>query len=128
MLNFKATKVSAFFAGFAFSFAFVASDMANKRGLVGFTLDSPQMFPFVLMVFFASVFLFVLGPQVVSIERIPYTGIPKNRAAWTLMSQTWGRMLLWFLGAVVGMFSLWPLCRVLHNGQERAVDPKKWLP
>lgn len=108
MLKFKATKVSAFLAGFALSFAVVASDIANKRKLIGFTLDSPQMFPFVGMFFFGSVFIFVIGPQIFSIERIPYTGIPKNRAAWTLMSQTWGRMLIWFLGAVAGIFSLMP--------------------
>jgi uncharacterized membrane protein (Fun14 family) len=106
MLKFKATKVSAFLAGFVLSFAVVASDIANKRELVGFTLDSPRMFPFVGMFFFVSVIAFVIGPQMFSIERIPHTGIPKDRAAWTLMAQTWVRMVVWFLGAVVGMFSL----------------------
>lgn len=106
MLTFKATKISAFLAGFSLSFAVVGSDIANKRGVVRFTLDSPQMFPYVLIFFFASVFIFVIGPQVFSIERIPYTGIPKDRAAWTLMFQTWGRMLIWFLGAVLGIFSV----------------------
>jgi hypothetical protein len=108
MLKFKATRVSAFLAGYALGFAVVASDIANKRKLVAFTLDSPQMFPFVGMFFFVSVLAFVIGPQMFSIERIPYTGIPKNRAAWTLMSQAWGRMVVWFLGAVVGVLSLMP--------------------
>ena len=108
MLKFKATKISAFLAGFSLAFAVVGSDIANKRGVVSFTFDSPQMFPYVLMFFFAPVFVFVIGPQVFSIERIRYTGIPKDRAAWTLMSQTWGRMLIWFIGAVVGIFSIVP--------------------
>jgi hypothetical protein len=108
MLKFKATKVSAILAGYVLSFAVVASDIASKRKLVAFTLDSPQMFPFVGMFFFVSVLAFVIGPQMFSIERIPYTGIPKNRAAWTLMSQTWGRMVVWFLGAVVGVLALMP--------------------
>lgn len=108
MLKFKATKISAFFAGFSLSFAVVGSDIANKRGVVQFTLDSPEMFPYVLMLFFASVFIFVIGPQVFAIERIPYTGIPKDRTAWTSMFQTWGRMLIWFLGAVTGVFSIVP--------------------
>lgn len=98
MTKFKATKVSAFLAGFVLSFSVVASDIANKRQLLAFTLDSPQMFPFVAMFFFVSVFAFVIGPQVSAIERIPHTGIPKNRAAWMLMSQTWGRMPCGFSG------------------------------
>ncbi len=108
MLKFKATNVSAFLAGFVLSFSVIASDIASRRSLIPFTLDSPKMFPYVAMFFFVSVLLFVIGPQVVSIERIPNTGIPKNRAAWTLMSQTWGRMVIWFLGAVLGMVSLIP--------------------
>lgn len=108
MLIFKATKVSAFLAGFVLSFSVVASDIANKRKLIAFTLDSPETFPFVLIFFFVSAFAFVIGPQVFSIERIPYTGIPKNRAAWASMGQTWIRMLVWFFGAAVGMFSLLP--------------------
>jgi hypothetical protein len=108
MLKFKATKVSAFLAGFSLSFAVVASDIANRHHILAFTLDNPQMFPFVIIFFFVSVFAFVIGPQVSSIERIPRTGIPKNRAAWMLMSQTWGRMLVWFLGAVTGAISLMP--------------------
>jgi len=42
--------------------------LANKRNLISFTLDSPQMFPLVILFFFGSVFAFVIGPQVVSIE------------------------------------------------------------
>ena len=108
MFQFKATKFSAFFAGFVLSFSVVASDIASKRNLITFTLDSPKMFPFVMMFFFASGFIFVVGPQTLTLERIPYTGIPKNRAAWTLMSQAWSRMFVWFLGAVGGMVSLQP--------------------
>lgn len=108
MLKFKATKLSAFLAGFALSFAAVASDIANKRGLLGFTLDSPGMFPYVAIFFFISVLVFVIGPQIFSIKRIAYTGIPKDRAAWTSMAQTWVRMVVWFLGAVVGVLSLVP--------------------
>lgn len=108
MPKFKATKVTAFLAGFALSFAAVASDIAKKHGLIGFTLDSPGMFPYVLIFFFVSVLAFVIGPQIFSIERIPYTGIPKDPTAWTSMAQTWVRMVVWFLGAVVGVFSLVP--------------------
>ena len=108
VLKFKATKISTFLAGFALSFAVTGSDIANRHEVFRFTLDSPQMFPYVLLFFFASVFVFVIGPQVFSIERIPHTGIPKDRAAWRLMSQTWGRMFIWFLGAVLGIVSLVP--------------------
>jgi hypothetical protein len=108
MLRFKATKVSAFLAGFVLSFAGSAFDIASKRRLVSFTFDSPSVFPFVGMFFIATVLIFVIGPQMISIERIPYTGIPKNRSAWMSMFQIWGRMAVWFLGAVVGVFSLMP--------------------
>lgn len=108
MLRFKATKVSAFLSGFVLSFAGVAFDIASKRKLVSFTFDSPRVLPFVGIFFIVTGLIFVIGPQMFSIERIPYTGIPKNRFAWTLMFQAWGRMVVWFLGAVAGALSLMP--------------------
>lgn len=44
MLRFKATKLSAFLAGFVLNFSVVATDLANKRNLISFTLDTRGCF------------------------------------------------------------------------------------
>lgn len=58
--------------------------------------------------FFLTTFVFVIGlrnffPRELR-TRIPFVYFPTDRSGWNVFLHVWGRMLLWFIGAVTAIF------------------------
>jgi hypothetical protein len=110
-MKLTATKFTAFLTGFLLTSATMLLDIAKTHSLISFNADSPGIFPFFIGYFFITGIVFVIGIQLISqstFASIPFTSIPKDQEGWKAMFNTWGRMLAWFFGCVVGVILLLP--------------------
>ena len=82
--------------------------------------DSPEVFPFLLVYFFATVLVLVIGVRNLAPRElrtgIPLVYFPTDREGVKLILRVWGRMLIWFLGAVTGVALMLPIAQ-LANGK-----------
>lgn len=100
-----ATRKSAFIAGLSLSGLVGLLGLLKSLGVIPYAADSPELLPFFLVYFLATALLFVIGvdnlaPKVLK-TRIPMVYFPSNKEGFRLLLSVWGRMLVWFLGAVV---------------------------
>ena len=107
-MNFPdATKKTAFLAGLSLTVLARLIDVAKAQGLISHDADSPEVFPFLLVYFFATGFVLVIGLRNLAPKelrtRIPLVYFPTNREGVNLILRIWGRMLIWFLGAATGI-------------------------
>jgi len=107
-MKLRATKQSAFLAGFFIGALCMAMDVAHTHGL---PIDPDGLLMEVLIIgyFLVTGVFFVVGvPEWITdgSDIPPY--IPRTRAQWTTVSQRWVRMLLAFLGAATGFALLIP--------------------
>ena len=99
------TRTTAFLAGASLSAIAGGLSILKTHGLVAHDADSPQLFPFMLLYFFVTVLVFVIGvrnlapPELKT--KVPFLYFPTNRQGWQLMFEVWKRMLVWFLGAAI---------------------------
>jgi len=108
-----ATRTTAFLAGLSLSIVVFALDVFKARGVVPYDADSPQLFPFVLIYFFASTLVLVIDVRSIAPKELKtrFRGVyfPTNREGVGFMFRVWGRMIVWFLGAAIGAALLVPL-------------------
>src|SRR2546430_1303539 len=108
-----ATRTTAFVAGASLAAIVVLLSALKARGAIPYDADSPQLFAFVAAYFFVSVLVFVIDLRSIAPKelktRFPGVYFPTNKEGVGFMFRVWGRMLLWFLGAVAGGVLLAPL-------------------
>ena len=107
-MKLRATKQSAFLAGFSIGVLCMAMDLAHTHGL---PIDPDGLLMEMLIIGYVLVtgIFFVMGlPAWITdgSDIPPY--IPRTRAQWTTVSQRWVRMFLCFLGAGIGFALLTP--------------------
>ena len=89
----------------------------KSRGLIPYDADSSELFPFVAAYFFATVLVFVIDVRSIAPKelktRFPLVYFPTNREGVRFLFTVWGRMLLWFLGALTAAGLLRPLTYLL---------------
>lgn len=112
-----ATRKTAFIAGMSFSALVILLSTLKSRGVSPYDADSRELFPFVLAYFVVTVLVLVVDvrnnfPKELK-TRFPGVYFPTNREGVGFMFKVWGRMLLWFLGAVTGAALLTPLAYYL---------------
>jgi hypothetical protein len=97
------TRTTAFLAGASLSAIAGGLSILKTHGLVAQDVDSPRLFPFILLYFFVTVVVFVIGVRNLAPRemktKVPFVYFPTNREAWQLTFEVWRRMALWFLGA-----------------------------
>jgi len=98
-----ATRKTAFVAGASLALLAVLLSVLKERDVIPYDADSPQLLPFVVLYFLASVLVYVIDVRSLAPKelktRFPGVYFPTNREGITFMFSVWGRMLLWFLGA-----------------------------
>jgi hypothetical protein len=108
-----ASRKTAFIAGVSLSALVFLLGTLKGRGVIPYDADSPQLFPFVLVYFFVSVLLLVIDVRSIAPKelktRFPGVYFPTNREGVGFMFRVWGRMIVWFLGVVIGGTVLMPL-------------------
>jgi hypothetical protein len=101
-----ATRKTAFIAGMSLSVLVSLLGILKLRGASPYDADSPEVFPFILIYFFLTVLVFVIDVRCFAPKelktRIPMVYFPTNMEGVLFLFTVWGRMLVWFLGAVVG--------------------------
>jgi hypothetical protein len=107
-----ASRTTAFVAGGSLAALVCLLGELKARGVIPYDADSPQLFPFVLVYFFVSVFVFVIDVRSIAPRELktqfPGVYFPTNRQGVRFMLTVWGRMIVWFFGAatVGALFSL----------------------
>lgn len=107
-----ATRKTAFLAGMSLFVLVMLLGQLKLRGFIPYDADSPELFPFVLGYFLVTACVFVIGLNSFTSKalktRIPMVYFPTNREGARFLFTVWGRMLIWFIGAVIGaaMFAL----------------------
>ena len=113
-----ATRTTAFLAGVSLAAIVVLLSALKARGAIPYDADSPQLFPFVLVYFFVSVLVFVIDLRSVAPKELKtkFLGVyfPTSREGVGFMFRVWGRMIIWFLGAVTGGIVLMPVASYLR--------------
>ncbi|SRR6266496_1019866 len=113
-----ATRRTAFIAGMSLSALVVVLSTLKSRGIIPYDADSRELFPFVVAYFFVTVLVLVVDVRSFAPKelktRFPGIYFPTNREGVSFMFRVWGRMLLWFLGAVTGGALLSPLAYYLR--------------
>ena len=108
-----ATRKTAFLAGMSLSALVALLGALKSHGVIPYDADSRVLFPFVLAYFFVTALLLVIDVRSFAPKelktRFPGIYFPTNREGVGFMFRVWGRMLLWFLGAVAGGVLLAPL-------------------
>jgi hypothetical protein len=106
-----ATRKTSFLAGMSLS-ALVTLLGVLKSRFIPYDADSRELFPLVLVYFFVTVLVLVIDVRSIAPKelktRFPGVYFPTNREGVGFMFRVWGRMLLWFLGAVAGGLLLAP--------------------
>jgi hypothetical protein len=98
-----ATPLTAFLAGFSLAAIEILLGSLKSRGIIPYDGDSKQLFPYVVLYFLGSVFVYVIGIRTIS-EGLRYrsehatTATPPLRYFFPI----WIRMLLWFIGGASG--------------------------
>jgi hypothetical protein len=113
-MNFPAaTKKTAFFAGMSLSVITLLLDILESRDFISRNADNREIFPFIAIYFFVTMLVFVIGIHNVAPKelktKIPFVYFPTNREGLYFYFRGWGRMLMWFFGAVIGGLLLLPL-------------------
>jgi hypothetical protein len=112
-----ATRGTAFVAGMSLSALAIVLSNLKSRGLIPYDADSPELFPFVIAYFFVTVVVLVIDVRSIAPKelrtRYPMVYFPTNREGVRFLFTVWGRMLLWFLGAVTAAGLLAPLAYFL---------------
>jgi hypothetical protein len=102
-----ATNKTAFLAGLSLTVLTRLIDVAKSQGLISWNADNPEVFPFVLVYFFVTVLVLVIGIRNLAPKelgtRIPFVYFPTDREGVKFMFRGWGRMFIWFLGAASGI-------------------------
>ena len=98
----NATRATAFLSGASLVAIATILDVLKARGLISYNAESPEVFPFLLVYFFVTAVVFVLGlrnlfPRELR-TRIPLVYLPTDRKGWRFLLRLWGRILAWFLG------------------------------
>lgn len=100
-----ATRTTAFLAGASLAALVFLLGVLKARGVIPYDADSPQLFPVVGVYFFVSVLIFVIDLRSIAPKelktRFPGFYFPTNKEGVGFMLRVWGRMIVWFLGAVV---------------------------
>jgi len=111
-----ATRKTAFLAGMSLAVLASLLGVLKSSGVSPYDADSPQVFPFIAIYFLLTVLVFVVDVRSIAPKelktRIPLVYFPTNREGVDFMLRVWGRMLVWFLGAVVGAGLLAPLAYI----------------
>ena len=119
-MNFPiATRTTAFLSGLSLSVLAGILGLLKSLGLTSLNADSPELFPFVLVYFFGTGLFLVIGagnfaPKELK-TKIPLVYFPTNREGINFMLRVWGRMLVWFLGAVTGGALLLPFAYFVNG-------------
>jgi hypothetical protein len=112
-----ATRTTAFLAGMSLSALAILLGTLKSRGLVPYDADGPELFPFLAAYFLATVMILVIDVRSVAPKelktRFPLVYFPTNREGVRFVLKVWGRMLVWFLGAITGIALLAPLAYLL---------------
>jgi|SRR5947207_1247211 len=100
-----ATWKTAAIAGASLSGLVLLLRILKSHGLSAYDADSAEVFPFLLVYFFVTVFVFVIGVNSLAPKelktRIPMVYFPTTMEGVRFLFTVWGRMLLWFLSAAV---------------------------
>jgi hypothetical protein len=98
-----ATRKSAFIAGLSLVLFIVLLESLEQLGVVPIGSSNKQLVPLIIVFFFLSGLLFVIGIESLAPSelktKIPFFYFPTNRKGLNFLFRTWGRMLVWFLGA-----------------------------
>ena len=101
-----ATKKSAFAAGLLLAVLIVLLNGLKRRGVIPYDADSPELFPFVIVYFFVTVFVFVIDVRSITPKelktKIPGVYFPTNKEGVHFILRVWGRMVFCFLGVTTG--------------------------
>jgi hypothetical protein len=112
-----ATRKTAFIAGMSIAALAIVLGALKSHGLIPYDADSPKLFPFVIIYFFATTLIFVIDVRTIAPEqlktKIPFIYFPTNREGVNFLFRVWGRMLFWFFGAVTATGLLVPLTYLL---------------
>jgi hypothetical protein len=104
-----ATRTTAFIAGASLAAFALLLDALKARGVIPYDADSPQLFPVLVVYFFVSVLMFVIDLRSIAPKelktRFPGFYFPTNREGVSFILSVWGRMIVWFIGAVVAAFA-----------------------
>lgn len=107
-----ATRKTAFLAGMSLSALVALLGFLKSGGVIPYDVDSRDLFPLVAVYFFVTVLVLVIDVRSIAPKelktRFPGVYFPTDRAGVGFMFRVWGRMLLWFLGAVAGSVLLKP--------------------
>jgi hypothetical protein len=114
-----ATRKSAFMAGISLAMLVCLLLMLEYFDIIPADSSEKDLFSLVVFAFFlVSFLLFVIDVKSIAPKelktKIPLLYIPTNREGWSYMFRVWGRMFVWFLGAVITM-SVLSLCQALFK-------------
>ena len=103
-----ATGVTAFASGASLAAIARTLDILKSHGVIRYDADSPPLFAVMAAHFLLTTFVFVIGlrnffPRELR-TRMPFVYFPTDRSGWNVLLHVWGRMLLWFIGAVTAIF------------------------
>jgi hypothetical protein len=97
-----ATRKTAFGAGISLILFIALLESFERYGVLFVGNSKNLLFPVVLIYFFISGLLFVVGIRGIAPNelktKIPLLYVPTNRAGFAFILRIWGRMLVWFLG------------------------------
>lgn len=101
-----ATRKTAFLAGMSLSVLASLLGILKSRGSSSYDTDSPELLPFIIGYFFLTGLVFVIDVRSFAPKelktRIPMVYFPTDMEGIRFIFTLWGRMLVWFLGAIVG--------------------------
>ena len=108
-----ATWKTALIAGLSLTILCGILAILKARSFIRYDADDGQVFPFIAIYFVATVLLFVTDVRTFAPKElktnIPFVYFPTNWNGVRFILSVWGRMIVWFLGVVVGIELLAPL-------------------